>query len=69
MNHVSRPVRCGRCGASYSAHAYAALEPVMTLEREGLHAVVIDWPKEATVHVRTCKACARPIACLVRQSA
>lgn len=61
-----RSVRCGRCGTHYSPHAYAALAPVMTLERQALGAVVSEWPAEVTVHVRECGSCARPIACLAR---
>jgi hypothetical protein len=66
MNASARPVRCGQCGAHYSAVAYDALEQVTTLEREILDPIVTDWPRGVKILVRACKTCARPIARLSR---
>lgn len=66
MNAVARAVRCGRCGERYSPVAYAALERVMTLDRTLLQPITTAWPDEVKVLVRSCKACAGPIACLSR---
>jgi hypothetical protein len=69
MTVSSRPARCGRCGASYPASAFAELRAVGCLARGELAGIVVDWPPNVVVDVRACAACTAPIARLFRAPA
>lgn len=64
MNAAARPVRCGRCGSTYTPTAYASLPKLVTLDHEELTPIVSEWPTGVIVEVRECKGCSTPIACL-----
>lgn len=68
MNAAARPVRCGRCKASYTPTAFASLPKLVTLEHDELTPIVSEWPAGVIVEVRQCDGCATPIACLASHS-
>ena len=42
MNAAARPVRCGRCKASYTPTAFASLPKLVTLEHDELTPIVSE---------------------------
>ncbi len=67
MTVVERPRSC-RCGARYCSATFAKLESVRQLAAEEIAVLVVAWPSDVVVDVRTCASCAAPIAKLVTRT-
>jgi hypothetical protein len=59
-------ISCGRCRRAYSFIAWSDLPKVCTLTADDVQRHVIDWRDERVIEVRSCAACGRSMARMVR---
>jgi len=62
MGTAMKTIRCTHCGLVYSRAAWSELTTVRTLHRDEVHAHVSQWPSNARIEVRACRACQKPMA-------
>lgn len=62
MRTAMKTFRCIHCGLVYSHDAWTELATVRTLARDEVHAHVVQWPSNATIEVRACRSCQKPMA-------
>jgi uncharacterized protein with PIN domain len=61
------PRRCSECGSVYSRPDWTALRVHDVLLPEQLRAFITHWPLGASIEVRVCQRCAKPIARIRRE--
>jgi hypothetical protein len=65
---VRRVITCVACGAKFDRTGWAALALTERVEPQEVQRVLLNWPEEECIEVRSCRRCGRSIVakCAVR---